>query len=128
MAGPGPITAERAKVRRHPYWVPTDNDGKGAWRFLAADQAHRQEMIQQDRESEMIYRDALYESKGWTPAGKLPAGDDRLGLLPTNWKAMCANQRLEPQWSEEMQARHEEERAAAAEVDSDETPAKASRK
>lgn len=87
----------RTKVARRPYWVSFDNEGKGGWRFLAADAAHNQQMISTDPETGgAIYVEGVYESKGYEPIHRVPANDPRRKSLPTNWQAMCSDHKTIP--------------------------------
>lgn len=95
----------RTKVARRPYWVPFDNDGKGGWRFLAADKAHMQQMVSSDPETgESIYVEGVYESKGYEPIHRVPADDERRKLLPTNWQAMCRDHKTIPEFAKGKEA------------------------
>lgn len=53
------------EVARYPYFVPTDAGGKGSWRMVPADRAHRSRVITQDGQAE--FEMGVYEEKGWVP-------------------------------------------------------------
>ena len=87
----------RTKVARRPYWVPWDNENKGGWRFLAADKAHLQQMIQSDPETgDSIYVEGIYEAKGMVPIHRMKPDDPRRKLLPSNWQDVARDHKAIP--------------------------------
>lgn len=84
------MKSRKTIVTKQPYWVPSDNDGKGAWRYLPVGDSHKQQVEQYDPESGMrVGTQGVYEAKGWTPVYQMPADDPRRKLLPVNWQAYC---------------------------------------
>lgn len=95
----------RTKVARRPYWVPFDNDGKGGWRFLASDLAHRQQRETADEAGTGVVTSGVYESKGYIPLARIEDGDARRELLPKNWQEMCRDHKAVPQMPEKAKAK-----------------------
>lgn len=100
------LKSRKTRVSRQPFWVPTDNGGKGGWRFLPVDLAHTARVQHFDRETgQRVGEQGTYEAKGWTPAYSVPADDPRRRLLPTNWKAIARGDAKTAEWSEEQAKR-----------------------
>lgn len=83
---PGKGRTRRTKVARHAYWVPTDDGGKGGWRYLPIDTAHSMTLADVDELGNPTRPVDLYVSKGYVPVEMIAEDDKRKESLPLNWR------------------------------------------
>lgn len=86
---PGAGRTRRTKVARHAYFVATDNNGDGGWRYLPIDTAHNQTLQGEDELGNPTRPVDVYVAKGFIPVELVPEGDKRLSTLPTNWREVA---------------------------------------
>ena len=109
------MKARKTTVLRYPYWVPSDDDGRGAWRFLPADYAHTAELHEYDQETgDPVRSRNPYAAKGWIVVHDMDGDDPRRDLLPTNWKRFGRGDDKRPVFSEETIALMEKRRPKVA--------------
>lgn len=84
--GPSQGKTRQTQVRRLPFYVPFDNDGRGGWRYLPVGESHQQQIEERDHEGQVLASYPLYDAKGYVPVTRVPEGDPRRDSLPVNWR------------------------------------------